>query len=140
VLLDAVPAERQVRLESIDSMTSKAGIILGFTGTIVALTPLLTLWPLRLLVFIPAGLAIRSCLEAIATVLLPGLKPEGLREELLMQEPRAAQLQILDYFTARHGQLAQTPAIKAGHVSQAARWLVITIVALALASLLDGIL
>ena len=139
VLLNALLAERQARLESIDAMTNRAGIILGFAGVIVSLTALLEFWALRIVVFVPAGFTVRYSLAALATEIVPGLKPEVLREKLLMQQPLAAQLQILDIFTKRHDQLARALMGKANRVDLAGSWLVITIVVLAVASLLEGI-
>jgi hypothetical protein len=140
VLLDALLAERQVRLDSIDAMTNKAGIMLGFTGAIVALTALLDHWPLRVLVFVPAAVAVWHCFKAFETVLLPGLNPATLRERALMQPPKGAQLKICDSLTVRHEQLVGTLTVKAERVNQASTWLVATIVVLAAASLTDGIL
>jgi hypothetical protein len=139
VLLDALLAERQARLESVDAMTNKAGILLGFTGAIVALTSLLGHWSLRVLVFVPATATVVYGLLALKTVLLPGLKPSGMRNELLMQPPLGAQLQMFDYFMTRHDQLVQTVADKAEYLGKTSVWLAITIGALALASLLEGI-
>ena len=140
VLLEAVLAERQARLESIDAMTNRAGYLLGFTGTIVALTVLLDEWWLRLPVFIPATFAVRHGLAALQTVLLPGLNPESIRRKLLMQPPLGAQSRMLDYLTARHDQLVQTATNKAECLRKSSTWLVITIGALALAGLLEGVL
>ena len=95
MLLDAVLAERQVRLESIDPMTNRAGIMLGFTGAIVALTGLLDHVATRAVAFIPAAMTVWYCLQALDTVLLPGLKPVPLRKALLMQPPDAARLRSL---------------------------------------------
>ena len=140
VLLDAVIAERQVRLDSLDAMTNKAGILLGFTGAIVALTALLDRWPLRLVVFVPAVFAARYSMAALKTVLLPGLSPAPLRQKVLMQPPLGAQLKMLDYLTARHEQLALALESKTDSVEAAGKWLAVTIGVLALASLLDGVL
>jgi hypothetical protein len=140
VLLDAVLAERQARLDSIDAMTNKAGVLLGFTGTIVALTALLERWPLRLVVFVPAALAVRHSMAALKTVLLPGLSPAPLRQELLMQPPLGAQLEMLDYFTTRHEQLVLALEGKTDSVDAAGKWLAVTIGVFAGASVLDGVL
>jgi hypothetical protein len=140
VLLDALLAERQVRLESLDAMGNKAGVMLGFTGALVALTPLIEPWWLRFLVLLPAALAVRHSLAALKVVLAPGLGAAGMREELLMRRPREAQLTIYDYFTIRHRDFVETLTSKADSVDAAARWLAITIAMLALACILDGVL
>lgn len=140
VLLDVVLAERQARLESVDAMTNKAGIMLGFTGAIVGLTTLLERWPLRLLVFAPAGVAVVSSLLALKTVLLPGLKPSQMREDLLMQPSLGAQLQIFDSLMTRHHELVETVRGKAKHVDRASLWLAVTIAAFAGANVLEGVL
>jgi hypothetical protein len=140
VLLEAVLAERQARLESADAMTNRAGIILGFTGVLVSLSALLDFWVLRLVVFVPAGFAVRYSLAALRTEIVPGLEAVMLREKLLMQPPLGAQLQILDIFTKRHDELVRMLDSKASRVDLAGGWLAITIVVLAVASLLGGAL
>lgn len=140
VLLDAVLAERQARLESIDAMTNKAGILLGFTGAIVALTALLEHWPLRLLVFAPAAVTVAYSLATLKRVQLPGLKPTEIREQLLMQPALGAQLAMLDFLTARHDELVSTISTKAKHLGRTTGMLVATIGALALAVILEGTL
>ena len=140
MLLDALLAERQVRLDSIDAMTNKAGVMLGFTGAVVALTALLEPWPLRLLAFLPAGYTVWHSLGAMKVELLPGLSAAGMREKLLMRQPGDAQLAIYDYFTFRHNEMVSVLTAKADGVEKAARGLAVTIGVLALAGLLDGVI
>jgi hypothetical protein len=140
VLLNAVVAERQVRLDAIDAMTNRAGIVLGFTGALVALTPLLDHLLSRFLVFIPAAVTVRYSLKALKTTLLPGIKPMKLRQKLLMQPALGAQLRLLDVLGTRHEQLVSALRNKVDQVNTAGAWLVITIVVFAGAGLIEGLL
>jgi hypothetical protein len=79
-------------------------------------------WPLRLLVFLPAGLTVRHSLAAMKVELLPGLSAAGMREKLLMRQPADAQLAIYDYFTFRHNAMVDVLTAKADRVDKAARW------------------
>lgn len=83
VLLDALIAERQIRLESIDAMTNRAGTMLRFTGALVALTALLEPVLLRFAVFVPAAVTTWHCFKALHTVLLPGVSPMLSRDALV---------------------------------------------------------
>ena len=139
VLLDALLAERQARLESIDAITNRAGVLLGFTGAIVALTALLEHWWLRLLVFVPAAVTVGFSLATLKRELVPGLKPAAVREQLLMQPALGAQLAMLDFLTARHDELVSTITAKAKHLGRTTVMLVVTIGALALAGILEGV-
>jgi hypothetical protein len=140
VLLDALLAERQVRLESIDAMTNKAGVMLGFTGgRCCAHRAFGTLAVAAARV--PASRPhVRHSLAAMKVELLPGLSAAGMREKLLMRQTADAQLAIYDYFTFRHNAMVDVLTAKADRVDKAARWLGATIGVLAVAGLLDGVM
>ena len=79
-------------------------------------------------------------MAALKTVLLPGLKPNRMRETLLMRPRDVAQLQLLDVFTLRHDELVSTLTGKVEQVRKAGFWQGATIGVLALTGLLDGVL
>lgn len=83
VLLEAAYQERQLRFSALDAVEMKAGVTLGFAGTLIALTTAFgPAWSLRAIV-IPAMISVLLAVFALIPRKHGALKPEPLRDKYL---------------------------------------------------------
>lgn len=119
VLLEAAWAERETQLAAIDGLDSKSGVVLGFAGAIVALTPAFPQWWMRLVVVvlpvISAALAVVSLwVRRVKTIEAPPL-----REGYLLRPLGVTQQTIFDTLVHQQPSLKRTLTWK-GRWTQAA--------------------
>ena len=116
IVVDEVRVERQMQLSHFDSLDSKAGIVLGFAGALVALTPS----GFSALVSAGRALAIVSGFSALWTFWprrywSTDLRP--LRDKYLAAEPAFTTVRLLDTqidMIERMGHILQNKALRLG--------------------------
>jgi hypothetical protein len=134
VLLDAVRTQREQQLGHFESLDSKAGVVIGFSGAIAALASDVE----------PVLAKVGVCLAVVAAVLAvlcfwprdqPVFQLRRLRDTLLTQEPAATALTLLDTEIAMAEEASRL-------IAQKARWLNAALLALvgAVAFLVSGTL
>jgi hypothetical protein len=140
VLLDVVLEERQIRLDSVTAMDQRAAIVLGFTGSLVALTVLLPRWWLQLAVYLVAADTTFRCLRVLRVEFVPGLSAMTIRNDYLMADAGWTRRCLLDLLVAGQGPLSNTLRDKSDKTAAVLASVVRTIGVMAVAGLIGGML
>ena len=133
VLLEAAYQERQLRFSALDAVEMKAGVTLGFAGTLIALTAAFGPAWSRSAIVIPAVISVLLAVFALIPRKHAGLNPEPLRDKYLESEPRDTQRAILNVLVRNHQELAKSVARR----TRFAKW---AMYSLALAALIAAVL
>lgn len=130
LILDEVRHERAAQIKHMDSMDARAGIILGFSGVLVALVPEAGVWIVAArIAAVVGGL---SALWTFWPRAIPGINLLALSEVYAEAEPEFTRVRLLDTYVETLISLSLAARRKA-------RRLKISMAALAFGTLLAGV-
>ena len=138
VLLDLAHAERQVRLDSLDTLDGKAGVLIGFAGVLVGLTATLPHWWARLLIMVPSLLSALAAFDALRVKKVPGFKLQQTRDRYITQPPHVVRQTLLDTMTSNQAAIEMSLKTKADRVAVALWLLGLAILVMAVLVLITG--
>jgi len=138
VLLDLAQTERQVRLDSLDTLDGKAGVLIGFAGVLVGLTATLPQWWARLLVMLPSLLSALAAFDALRVKKVPGFRLQQTRDKYLTQPRHIVRQTLLDTMISNQAAIEKSLKTKADRVTVALWLLGVAILVMAVLLLITG--
>jgi hypothetical protein len=137
-LLQVLLDERQVRLDALDNMDQKAGILLGFSGVVIAFATALNEWYFRLAPMLPSVLAALMAIYALRSFRAPAFTAQALWDRWATKDGPATRRMLVSNLVTDQKKINRRLQLKSQELAAASYLLLAGILLLAVFGLILG--